>query len=174
MTFYYGPLTYGRVSVGRPTRTLRLLCADTRCSLEDLPGVMGDWERERARERERERVRKIRPVYVTWWLTKNESVRLAYRHLHPDRMLLFSQQFPTPSLSLLYIYIYIYVCMCVCEWEMNYLSLIHNSRCENPLYTYIYARWIEKFIWWCQIYTWWCFYQWDPSTETPMAEVWRP
>ena len=35
----------GRASVGRPARTYRQqLCADTVCSLEDLPGAMDDWE----------------------------------------------------------------------------------------------------------------------------------
>ena len=47
------PPSYGYASVGQPTRTyLQQLCADTRCSLEDLPGVMDDkdWWRERERE----------------------------------------------------------------------------------------------------------------------------
>ena len=35
--------SHGRVSVERPTRTsLQLLCADTGCSLEDLPEAMDD------------------------------------------------------------------------------------------------------------------------------------
>ena len=32
---------YGRAKVGRPARTyIQQVCADTGCSLEDLPGVM--------------------------------------------------------------------------------------------------------------------------------------
>ena len=52
--------THGRASIGRAARTyLHQLCADTGCSLEDLPGAMDErdgWrEREAERERERER-----------------------------------------------------------------------------------------------------------------------
>ncbi len=41
-------------SVGRPASTyLHQLCADTGCSLEDLPGAMDDRDRWRERERKR-------------------------------------------------------------------------------------------------------------------------
>ena len=44
-----------RAKVGRPARTyIRQLCADTGCSLEDLPGAMDDRDGLRERERERE------------------------------------------------------------------------------------------------------------------------
>ena len=50
-----------RAKVGRPARTyLQQLCADTGCSLEDLPGVMDD------RDGWQERVRKIRASSATW------------------------------------------------------------------------------------------------------------
>ena len=53
----------GRAKVGRPARTyIQQLCADTKCSLEDLPVAMDD------REGWRERVREIRAGGVTsWW-----------------------------------------------------------------------------------------------------------
>ena len=52
--------SYGRAKVGRPARTyIQQLSADTRCSLEDLPGAMDD--REGWREKE------IRAGSVTWW-----------------------------------------------------------------------------------------------------------
>ena len=54
--------SHGRAKAGRPARTYILqLCADTRCSLEDLPEAMDD------REGWRERVRDIRADSVTWW-----------------------------------------------------------------------------------------------------------
>ena len=52
----------GRAKVGRPVRTyIPQLCANTGCSLEDLPGAMDD------REGWRERVREICGCSVTWW-----------------------------------------------------------------------------------------------------------
>ena len=44
--------SYGRAKAGRPARTyIQQLCADTGCSLEDLPEAMDNWEvwRERVR-----------------------------------------------------------------------------------------------------------------------------
>ena len=53
-------------SHGRPAKTyLPQLYADTRYSLEDLPGAMND-RNERKREREREIVREIYTISVTW------------------------------------------------------------------------------------------------------------
>ena len=57
--------THGRASVGWPARTYsHQLCADTGCSLEDLPGAMDD--RDGLLKRERERVKEIRAVVSTW------------------------------------------------------------------------------------------------------------
>ena len=54
--------TYGWAKAGRPAQTyIQQLCEDTRCSPEDLPGVMND------REKWRERVRDIRAGGTTWW-----------------------------------------------------------------------------------------------------------
>ena len=54
--------SHGRAKRGRPARTYtQQLCADTGCSLEDLPGAMDD------RNRWRERVRKILAGNMTWW-----------------------------------------------------------------------------------------------------------
>ena len=55
--------SHGRAKVGRPSRTYLLhLCADTRCSLEDLQEAMDD------RDEWRERVREIRASSTTrWW-----------------------------------------------------------------------------------------------------------
>ena len=54
--------SHERAKAGRPARTYtRQPCADTGCSLEDLPGAMGD------RDRWRERVREIRAANATWW-----------------------------------------------------------------------------------------------------------
>ena len=54
--------TYGRAKAGRPARIyIRLLCEDTRCSPEDLPEAMNDWEKWR------ERVRDIRASGTAWW-----------------------------------------------------------------------------------------------------------
>ena len=54
--------SHGRAKAGRPARTcIQQLCADTGCSLEDLPKVMDD------REVWRERVSNIRADSVTWW-----------------------------------------------------------------------------------------------------------
>ena len=45
--------THGHASVGRPAKTyLHQLCANTRCRLEDPPGVMDDRDGWRERERE--------------------------------------------------------------------------------------------------------------------------
>ena len=49
------PSSHGRAKVGRP------VCANTGCSLEDLPGVMND------RDGWRERVKEIRTSSATWW-----------------------------------------------------------------------------------------------------------
>ena len=57
IAFYFliSSASHGRVKAGRPARTyVQQLCADTGCSLEDLPGTMDD------REGWRERVREIR------------------------------------------------------------------------------------------------------------------
>ena len=54
--------SHGRAKARRPVRTyIQKFCADTGCSLEDLPGAMDD------RDGWRERVRKIRAGGVTWW-----------------------------------------------------------------------------------------------------------
>ena len=54
--------SHGRAKVGRPARTyIQQLCADTRRSLEDLPGAMDN------RDRWRERVREICASSATWW-----------------------------------------------------------------------------------------------------------
>ena len=54
--------SHGRAKAGRPAWTyIRQLCADTRCSLENLPEAMDDragWQ---------ESVREIRADCVTWW-----------------------------------------------------------------------------------------------------------
>ena len=43
--FFWTP-THGHSSVGHPVKTcVHQLCADTRCILEDLPGVMEDWHK---------------------------------------------------------------------------------------------------------------------------------
>ena len=57
------PPSHGRIKAGRPSRTyIQQLCADTRCSLEDIPEAMDD------REGWRERVRDIRADGMTcWW-----------------------------------------------------------------------------------------------------------
>ena len=55
----WNPL-HGQAKAGRPPRTyIQQLCADTRCSLEDLPEAMDD------REGWRERVRDIRAGGMT-------------------------------------------------------------------------------------------------------------
>ena len=55
--------SHGRANVGRPARTYQQqLCADTECSLDDLPGAIDD------REEWRESVRVICDSNVTgWW-----------------------------------------------------------------------------------------------------------
>ena len=54
--------SHGRAKVGWPARTyIQQLCADTGCSLEDLPRAMDD------RDRWREKVRDIRVSSTTWW-----------------------------------------------------------------------------------------------------------
>ena len=58
--------SHGRAKWGRPARTyLQHLCADTGCSLEDLPEVMNE------REGWRERVKGIRTGNVTCWRTED-------------------------------------------------------------------------------------------------------
>ena len=53
---------HGRANAGRPVRTyIQQLCADTKCSLKDLPKAMDD------REVWRETARNIRANSVTWW-----------------------------------------------------------------------------------------------------------
>ena len=53
--------SHGWAKVGQPARTyIQQLCADTGCSLEDLPGVMDN------RDGWRERVREIHAGSVTW------------------------------------------------------------------------------------------------------------
>ena len=55
-------LSHERANAKRPARTyIQQLCADTGCSLEDLPGAMDD------REGLRKRVRDIRADSATWW-----------------------------------------------------------------------------------------------------------
>ena len=54
--------SHSRAKAGRPARTyIQQLCADTACSLEDLPETMDD------REGWRERVRNISADGMTWW-----------------------------------------------------------------------------------------------------------
>ena len=73
----------GRAKIWRPARTyLRQLCADKRCSLEDLPGAMDNREGWRERERERE---------------SGKSMLAVWHDDDDDRM------------NFVYIYIYIYI-----------------------------------------------------------------
>ena len=54
--------SHGRAKAGWPARTyIQQLCADTGCSLEDLPGAMDD------RDGWWERVREIRSGGAIWW-----------------------------------------------------------------------------------------------------------
>ena len=54
--------SHGRAKIGRSARTyLQQLCAETGCSLEDLPGAMDNWG---VRWR---RVREIHASRTTWW-----------------------------------------------------------------------------------------------------------
>ena len=54
--------THGRPKFGRPVRTyIQHLCADTECSLKDIPGAMDD------REGWRQRIREIYASRLTWW-----------------------------------------------------------------------------------------------------------
>ena len=54
--------SHWRAKAGGPAKTnLQLLCADTGCSLEDLPEAMDD------RDGWRERAREIRAVGARWW-----------------------------------------------------------------------------------------------------------
>ena len=54
--------SHRQAKAGQPARTyIQHLCADTRCSLEELPGVMDD------RDGWRERVREIYAGGMTWW-----------------------------------------------------------------------------------------------------------
>ena len=54
--------SHGRPKIGRPARTYVLhICADTGCSLEDVPGVMD------FRDGWQERVSQIRSSSATWW-----------------------------------------------------------------------------------------------------------
>ena len=56
-------LSHGRAKAGRPARTyMQQLCAETGCSLEDLPEAMGD------REGWWERVREIHAGGATWYI----------------------------------------------------------------------------------------------------------
>ena len=60
--------SHGWAKAGRPARTyIQQLCADTRCSLEDLPEVMDD------REGWQERVRDIRADSATLWWHLNKK-----------------------------------------------------------------------------------------------------
>ena len=55
--------SHGRVKAGLPARTyIQQLCADTGCSLEDLPGAMDD------RDGWRKRFLELRASWVTWGL----------------------------------------------------------------------------------------------------------
>ena len=68
-----------RASVSWPPRTyLRQLCADTGCTLEDLPGAMND------RDGWREKVRKIRASYITWcwWWWRWCTHAFIYIYIH--------------------------------------------------------------------------------------------
>ena len=54
--------SHGRAKARRPAPTyMQQLCADTGCSLEDLPEAMDNWEVWR------ERARNIRTDSATWW-----------------------------------------------------------------------------------------------------------
>ena len=54
--------SHGRAKAGRPARTyIQQLCANTECSLENLPDAMGD------REEWQERAKEIRADGATWW-----------------------------------------------------------------------------------------------------------
>ena len=63
--------SHGWAKAGRPARTyIQQLCADTGCSLEDLPGAMDD------RDRWWERVREIYTgSTIWWWLYKERRMR---------------------------------------------------------------------------------------------------
>ena len=53
---------HGQAKAGQPAQTYKQqLCEDTRCSPEDLPEAMNDWEEWR------ERVRDTRAGGTTWW-----------------------------------------------------------------------------------------------------------
>ena len=55
-------LPHGWAKAKRPARTyIQQLCADTRCSLENIPGAIND------REGQRERIKEICAGSTTWW-----------------------------------------------------------------------------------------------------------
>ena len=58
--------THGHTNIVRPTRIyIHHFCVGTRCSWEDLPGLMGDWM-------DNKRVRELCAVRVTWWWWRPE------------------------------------------------------------------------------------------------------
>ena len=65
--------SHGRAKVWQPARTyIQQFCANTRCSLEDLPGAMDD------RDGLRERVREIHTSSMTswWWWTHTHTIKI--------------------------------------------------------------------------------------------------
>ena len=77
--------SHGRAKAGRPDRTyIQQLCADTGCSLDDLPEAVDN------REMWRERVRNIRADSATWYI-------YIYIHLH----LLLKWSYPDMTMTIL-------------------------------------------------------------------------
>ena len=70
--------SHEQAKAGRPARTyIQQLCADSGCSLEDLPEAMDD------REGWRERVRDIRANSATWWWWKRHESTFPCKTIYP-------------------------------------------------------------------------------------------
>ena len=120
---------HGRAKAGQPARTyIQQLCAYTRCSLEDLLGVMDN------REGWRERVREIHAGSATWWyiyIYANTHMHLNI-YTYADTHLYLSIYLPT------HIHVHIYIYKYTCTYTHTYIYIYMPTHTNTHTHIYIY------------------------------------
>ena len=127
--------SHGRAKAGRPAGTyIQKLCAETGCSLEDLPEAIDD------REGWQERVRDICADGATWWWYSQTSgyllsiyqkflsyLRCMNTNPPEDQARETKSYVYLACLNLSYCWNIICVCVCVCVYLHIYFVMFHEG-----------------------------------------------
>ena len=140
---------HGRAKAGWPAITyIQQLCADTGCSLEDLPGAIDDCEGRR--ERVRETHAGGSTLWWWWWyITHTHTHTYIYSYIY-IYIYIHTLQTLTYTHTHTHIYTYTHIHTHICIWEGLCMYVCVFAYTHVYIYIYIYVdseRYAEIFIW---------------------------